>query len=43
MSDEMRKTLRKFSDKVNDYEGELVVRGHKAYDKKGECVLEAGI
>lgn len=31
---------RDFSEAINRYEGNLVVRSHKAYDENGNCVIE---
>lgn len=31
---------RDFSEAINRYEGNLVVRNHKAYDESGRCVIE---
>lgn len=29
-----------FSEAINRYEGNLVVKNHKAYDENGNCVIE---
>ena len=33
-------TVREFSKFLNDYEGEIRIRGSKAFDAKGELVAE---